>query len=150
MATAADWETDFAKAKTQAERQGRFLLVDFSGSDWCGWCKKLDREVFSQNDFKEYAKDNLMLVLIDFPRNEKRPAKEAEQNQALAREYKVRGYPTVLLLLPNGEEVARTGYQEGGAAQYIEHLKGLLSPYEDRLPTPAGGGRGTRGGGSRR
>jgi len=139
---AADWERDFAKAKAQAEREGKFILVDFSGSDWCGWCKKLDREVFSQNEFKKYAKESLILVLIDFPRGEKLPVKEAEQNQGMAQEYKVRGYPTVVLTLPSGEEVARTGYQEGGAEQYVEHLKGLLDPHQGKLPKPAAAGKG--------
>ena len=67
---AADgWETDFAKASAKAKAEGKHILIDFSGSDWCGWCIKLDKEVFSKKAFKSYAKENLILVLADFPRD---------------------------------------------------------------------------------
>jgi thioredoxin-related protein len=120
------WLTDFDKAKAQAKEQGRPILVDFSGSDWCGWCIKLDKEVFSQQEFKDFAKDNLVLLLLDFPRKKEMPAAEKAANEALSKTYKVRGFPTVLILDAEGQELGRTGYQPGGPKAYIEHLKGFL------------------------
>jgi thioredoxin-related protein len=98
----------------------------FSGSDWCGWCKKLDREVWAQPAFKDYAKDNVVLFLADFPRSKELDAKTAEQNKDLATTYSVEGFPTVLLVDSKGKELARTGYKPGGAEKYVEHLKGLI------------------------
>lgn len=117
------WLTDFEKAKQKAAEQGVPILADFSGSDWCGWCIKLDKEVFSTETFKEYAAENLVLFLADFPRGKEQSDSVKEQNQKLAEKYGVRGFPTVLLLDENGDVLARTGYQRGGAESYIEHLK---------------------------
>ncbi|MDI6774424.1 MAG: thioredoxin family protein [Verrucomicrobiota bacterium] len=97
-ADAADWETDFAKAATNASKSGMCMLLDFSGSDWCGWCIKLEEEVFSKKEFKEYAKKNLICVLVDFPRQKKLSKKLKDQNAALAKKYAIRGYPTVIIL----------------------------------------------------
>jgi thioredoxin-related protein len=120
------WETDMEVAKKRAKDEKKDILADFTGSDWCGWCIKLKKEVFDQPEFQEYAKKHLIMLELDFPHNKQLPAKEKEQNQKLAEEYKIEGYPTILLINSKGKEVARTGYQEGGPAKYVEHLKGLL------------------------
>ncbi len=122
-----DWLTDFDKAKAQAKELNRPILVDFSGSDWCGWCIKLDKEVFSKQEFKDYAKENLVLLLLDFPRKKALPEAEKKANDGLSTKYKVRGFPTVLLLDAEGKELARTGYMPGGPQAYIKHLKDLLA-----------------------
>lgn len=121
-----DWLTDFEKAKKEAAEKHRPILANFSGSDWCGWCRKLDKEVFSQKAFKDYAGDNLILFVADFPAKKEPSAELKRQNEALSKTYSVRGYPTVLLLTAEGKEIARTGYREGGAEAYVEHLKELL------------------------
>ena len=123
------WETDFEKAKAKAKQEGKFLLLDFSGSDWCHWCVKLDQEVFSQPAFKEYAAKQLVPVLLDFPMRKELPAALKAQNTALQKKYQIRGYPTVVLLDPDGKKVAQTGYKRGGAAKYVEHLEELLKPH---------------------
>lgn len=122
----AAWLIDFEEAKKQAAEKNLPILADFSGSDWCGWCIKLDKEVFSKDEFKAYAKENLILFLADFPSRKKLPADVKAQNDKLAKEYGIRGYPTVLLLDAKGKVLERTGYQKGGAAAYVEHIKGLL------------------------
>ena len=121
------WLTDFEAAKAQAKKDGLPILADFSGSDWCGWCIKLDKEVFSQTAFKDYAKDNLVLFLADFPRGGSQPTSEKQQNQQLAETYGVSGFPTVLLLNAEGEVLARTGYRRGGADAYAKHIADLLA-----------------------
>ena len=127
QAAGDDWQTDFKAALATAKAENKPVLVDFTGSDWCGWCIRLDKEVFSKQAFKDYAKESLVLLEIDFPRGiEQSPALEA-QNEALAAKYKVRGFPTILLLSGDGEVLGRTGYQKGGAEAYVAHLKELLN-----------------------
>jgi len=125
----AEWETDFTKASEKARRQGKYLLVDFSGSDWCGWCIRLKKEVFSQPEFQDYARNNLVCVRLDFPRRKPQAPALKKQNETLARKYNIRGFPTVLILAPNGETVGKTGYQPGGARAYVAHLRGIIGQH---------------------
>ena len=122
------WNTDFEKASAKARAEGKYMLVDFSGSDWCGWCIKLDDEVFSKETFKAYAKDNLVLMLADFPRDSSKQSAELKnQNKALSEKFGIRGFPTVIILDAEGEAVAKTGYQAGGPEAYVEHVKKLIA-----------------------
>lgn len=120
------WETDMEVAKKRAKDENKKILADFTGSDWCGWCIKLKKEVFDKPEFQEYAKKHLVMLEVDFPRQKKLPAIEKEQNEKLSTQFKVEGYPTIILMDATGKEVARTGYQEGGPEKYVQHLKGLL------------------------
>ncbi len=120
------WLTDFEAAKARAAELKRPILADFSGSDWCGWCIRLDREVFQTAIFQEFAAQNLVLFIADFPQKSPQPAGLKKQNEALAKRYGIQGFPTVLLLDATGREVARTGYQRGGPEAYIKHLQELL------------------------
>lgn len=120
------WETDFEHAKKRAKEEKKPMLLDFTGSDWCGWCVRLKKEVLATPEFEKYAKENLVLVEVDFPRNTPLPKEEKEQNDKLSQAYQINGFPTIVLLNSRGREVARTGYQEGGPEKYIEHLKTLL------------------------
>jgi thioredoxin-related protein len=122
-----DWLTDFEQAKKKAAEKNLPILVDFSGSDWCGWCIRLDKEVFSKPEFQKWAKENVVLFMADFPRNSKgQSEKVKQQNQELAAKYQVKGFPTVLLLNKDGEVVGRTGYQRGGPNAYVKHLENML------------------------
>jgi protein disulfide-isomerase len=120
------WLTSLEAAKAEAAKRQVPILVDFSGSDWCGWCIKLDKEVFSKEEFKAYAKTDLVLLLVDFPRKSKLPADIKKQNDLLAEKFEVQGFPTVLLLNAQGKELARTGYMPGGAEAYVKHVKSLV------------------------
>lgn len=121
------WLTDFTKAKADAKMGKKMILADFSGSDWCGWCIKLDKEVFAKSVFKKFAKKNLILLMVDFPRNKKKQSKYVQkQNAEMAKKYGVTGFPTVLLLDYNGKVIAKTGYRKGGPDGYIKHLKKLM------------------------
>ena len=121
-----EWMTDFAAAKIKAAAEQKPLLLDFTGSDWCGWCIKLDKEVFSQKAFKEFAADNLVLVELDFPRGKEQSEDLKAQNKALAEKYEIRGFPTILVLSPEGELIEKTGYQRGGPEAYVAHIKEIL------------------------
>ena len=120
------WMTDFNAALAKAKAEKKPLLVDFTGSDWCGWCIKLDKEVFSKDAFKTFANTELVLVEIDFPNRKKQSKALKAQNKELAKKYGIRGFPTILLLSPEGEVIGKTGYQAGGPEAYIAHLKEML------------------------
>jgi thioredoxin-related protein len=107
------WLTDAAKAQEQAKAEKKLVLLDFTGSDWCGWCIRLHKEVFSKPEFAEYAKKNLVLVEVDFPNKKKLSKEQQEANQALQKKYAVRGYPTIILLDGSGVKVGQLGYDAG-------------------------------------
>ena len=124
---ASHWGTDFEHAQKLASESGKYMLLDFTGSDWCGWCIRLKDEVFSKKSFLAYAKEKLVLVQVDFPRKKAQSKELKEQNQALASKYGIRGYPTIIILSPKGDFVQQTGYQAGGAEAYVEHLEELIA-----------------------
>ena len=121
-----EWGTDYEAALRKAKEENKHVLLDFSGSDWCGWCIKLDEEVFSKKPFKDYAATDLVLVLVDFPRGKKQSDELKKQNEKLAEKYRIRGFPTVILLDSEGKLVGRTGYQQGGPEKYVKHLQELV------------------------
>ncbi len=123
---ALEWETDFKKALSAAKASGKYIMLDFSGSDWCGWCIKLEKEVFSQDAFKDFAEKNLVCVLVDFPRKKMQTGEQKQQNRDLATKYGIRGYPTIIILSPDGEPVDMTGYLQGGSRNYVQHLNEII------------------------
>lgn len=120
------WNGNLEKAIEQAKKENKAVLVNFTGSDWCIWCKRLSTEVFQQKEFEAYAKDNLVLVMLDFPKDIQQSQQTKEYNNKLAQKYGIQGFPTILLIDGQGKLVAQTGYQPGGAAKYVEHLKSYL------------------------
>ncbi|HEY3663635.1 MAG TPA: thioredoxin family protein [Chthoniobacterales bacterium] len=121
----ANWMTDFAKAQAQAKAENKLLLLDFTGSDWCGWCQIMEKEVFSQPAFAEYAKKNLVLVRLDFPRAKPLADEVKAQNRALAQQFGVRGFPSIVMLTGDGKPLALLGYEPGGPEAFISELKQL-------------------------
>ncbi|MEN8192652.1 MAG: thioredoxin family protein [Bacteroidota bacterium] len=117
------WHTTVEKALAVAQKENKQVLVQFSGSDWCKWCIKLNDEVFHKPDFAAYAKDNLVLVNLDFPRSVPQSEEVKNYNRSVATKYGVRGFPTVLLMDKKGNVVRVTGYQPGGPKAYVEHIK---------------------------
>ena len=89
--------------------------MDFTGSDWCGWCKKLKAEVFDMPQFATWAGKRMVLLEVDFPERKPQSDAEKEQNQKLMTQYNIEGYPTIVVTDPSGKELARIGYAEGGA-----------------------------------
>jgi protein disulfide-isomerase len=120
------WMTDYKAALEKAKADRKHVLLDFTGSDWCPWCIRLEKEVFSQPEFKAYAATAFVLVKLDFPQRTPQPAALKAQNEALSRQYGIEGFPTILILNPDGNLVETTSYREGGATAYVEHLKGIL------------------------
>jgi thioredoxin-related protein len=119
------WLTDYRQAQQQAKANKKLLLLDFTGSDWCGWCIRLRREVFSQPEFQEYADKNLVLVEVDFPRGKEQTQDVRRQNQNLAMQYEVQGFPTIIVLNGEGKKVGELGYMPGGPSAFISELERL-------------------------
>lgn len=118
------WGEDYEKALSQAKAEKKLVLLDFTGSDWCGWCMKLDSEVFSKGEFKSFAKKNLELVELDYPRGKRLSKKVQEQNADLKKKYGISGYPTIVLLDSTGKETKRWG---GYSAKFFDELKAALA-----------------------
>ncbi|MCC6409490.1 MAG: thioredoxin family protein [Planctomycetes bacterium] len=120
----ANWIADYDKAVETAKAQKKDLFVDFTGSDWCIWCKRLDAEVFSKQEFLDAVQKDYVLVSLDFPNDEAIKAKvpNPARNDELSKKYEIQGFPTVLLMTVDGEVFAKTGYQAGGPVKYVESL----------------------------
>jgi len=117
------WLTDVLKAEAQAKAENKLVLLDFTGSDWCPWCIKLDKETLTQPEFAKYAAKNLVLVKVDFLRHTEQSADVKKANQALAKKYNVTGFPTEIALKPDGTVVmTQEGYLEGGPKALIAKL----------------------------
>jgi len=123
LAADSQWLTSVPNATAQAKKENKLVLLDFTGSDWCGWCKKLDAETFSKSAFTDYAKKNLVLVEVDFPAHKDQSAELKAANQALQAKYHVDGYPTLVVLKPDGTVAwQQTGYLAGGPEAMIAKL----------------------------
>ncbi len=125
---AAEWLTDLPKAQAKAKAENKMVLLDFTGSDWCGWCIKLHKEVFSQPEFADYAAKNLVLVELDFPHKKPQDAAQKAANRALAAKYKIEGYPTIIVLDGSGKQVGVTGYLPGGPKAFTAALDAMKKP----------------------
>lgn len=122
------WLTDLSQAKEQAKKEHKVILADFTGSDWCGFCIKQHKEVFSTSTFADYAKDNLVLLKVDFPHRKKLPEAQQKANDELGKRFKIRGYPTLIALDANGKELKRwVGYGGDGPKPLIKNLKAVKS-----------------------
>lgn len=121
-----NWLENLEEAQLLSEQTDKPIFVNFTGSDWCGWCFKLHDEVFSQKEFIDYASENLILLKLDFPRNIPQTDEIKAYNRNLAIKYEVQGFPTILLLDKNADEINRTGFQYGGAEKYVAHIIELL------------------------
>ncbi len=119
----ADWTTDFTRAQALAKTEHKLLLLDFTGSDWCGWCQVMEKEIFSQPAFEDYARKNLVLVRLDFPRAKPLSAEVKLQNRTLAQKFGIRGFPTIVMLDGDGKPLAQLGYVPGGPEAFISELK---------------------------
>jgi protein disulfide-isomerase len=122
-----EWLTDYSEALAESSRTNKPVVLFFTGSDWCGWCKKLEREVFGRGQFATLVSDKYIFVKLDSPRRSKISKSLEQQNTGLRAKYKVRGFPSVIIIDKNENIVASTGYREGGAEKYAEHLAQLTT-----------------------
>jgi thioredoxin-related protein len=130
LSTGSDqWQNNYDVAIAKATEENKPILLSFAGSDWCKPCIMLTREVFEDQKFKDYAAENLVLLQLDFPRLKKNLLSEEQtkHNEKLAAKYNKTGeFPLVVLINTKGEVIAKTGYQKGGADNFISYLKSVL------------------------
>ncbi len=110
-AQAGKWTMDYDAALKLAKEKNLPILINFTGSDWCGWCKLMDESVFAKKEWQEYAAEKLVLVTIDFPQDQSIvPQKWVARNEELSAKWGIKGYPTYVLLASDGaKEIARLG-----------------------------------------
>ena len=128
LAGSDGWSTDWKAAKAKSKAENKPILINLTGSDWCGWCIKIEKDVFSQKAFKDYAAKNLILMEADFPKKTKQPAALKKQNAALEKKYLNKGYPTVYLLDSEGKKLSEDlGELKANPEEYVAHLKKLIA-----------------------
>lgn len=124
VAWGGEWQTDFEAARSQAKKEGKPILMDFTGSDWCGWCIKMKKDTLDQKEFKEYAGKDLVLVQVDFPNKKKLSSEQKKANEALKSKYGVQGFPTYVLVDATGKELGRqVGYLQGGPSAFRSKIE---------------------------
>lgn len=104
-AWAAEWMTDLEAAKAKAAAENKAVLIDFTGSDWCGWCIRLRKQVLDTPAFESYAKDKFVLMEVDVPNNPKFDPELRKRNEQLCEQFSVDGFPTIMVITPQGEVV---------------------------------------------
>ena len=120
------WLTDVPKAEQQAKMDNKLVLLDFTGSDWCGPCKALEKDTFEQPEFADYAAKNLVLVQLDYPQHKEQSKELEDANAALTKKYDIEGFPTLIALKPDGTVAwKQVGYLEGGPKALIAKLDNL-------------------------
>ena len=126
VARGSEWQTDYEQALATAKAAKKCVLLNFTGSDWCGPCIQMERTAFSKPAFLDYAKQNLVLVAVDYPRLKELPEKVTKQNERLMHQYSIGGFPTVILLNPDGKSLGQLGgYAGEGPAEIIAWVEKL-------------------------
>lgn len=123
-----DWQTDLAKAHKLAKEGQKNIVLVFQGSDWCAPCIKLDREIWSTEEFQHLAKDKFVMLKADFPRRQKNklPSDQEEQNKELASRYNPKGYfPYVVVMEASGKVLGDAGYEKTTPKEYFQKLSSL-------------------------
>lgn len=125
-AAEGEWLTDFAKAQEKAKAEKKLVFLDFTGSDWCPPCKSLHNTVLTSAEFTKFAKDNLVLVEVDFPRSKPQSAELKAANRKLSDKFNIEGYPTIIVLDAAGKEIFReVGFGGTPAKDYVAKLAKL-------------------------
>lgn len=127
----SSWLTDYETAISEAKKNNKPVLADFTGSDWCKFCILLDSKVFNTKEFKNFAEKKVVLFKADFPSHKQLPENEKKQNEQLRNKFKITGFPTILLINPQTEEIlaTKTGYREDSATNYISELDNVVRKY---------------------
>jgi thioredoxin-related protein len=123
------WLTDFEAVKQQAQKENKAILMDFTGSDWCPPCKALKKNVLDKPGFEKFAGEKLVLMELDFPNDKSKVTKAvADSNAKLSKQFKIEGYPTIIVLDKDGKELGRmVGYDGETPADYIKKLEAFIA-----------------------
>lgn len=119
------WES-YTDAVSRAKKEGKYVCLFFTGSDWCIWCMKMQQQILSSSEFMQFANAELCMVEVDFP--QKKPIEDSlrQQNRQLKSQFDVTGFPTLVFINGNEEEVLRDGFRHGGGKAYVDQLRASL------------------------
>ncbi len=139
-ATMEGWEVDVNVAYELSKKSGKPIMANFTGSDWCGWCIKLKNEVFVKPEFKAWAKKNVILLELDFPRKKQIPEEIKQQNYGMQKAFAVTGYPTIWVFNLsksdsgqfNIDAIGKTGYVAGGPAKFQEGVDAMIKQHKEK------------------
>ncbi len=123
------WTTDYNQALKESKERSTPIVLFFTGSDWCGWCTKLEREVLDTPEFANTAADKLIFVKLDFPMNRSLNSTIAERNERLKKKFSIRSFPTILIIDSNQQPIGMTGYRSGGGQKYAQHLIKMVKEF---------------------
>lgn len=126
FAGGVNWSTDYQGALKESKETKKPIVLFFTGSDWCGWCKKLDKEAFQTEDFIGAAGKDFIFVELDYPMASTQSPAVKAQNDTLKSKYGINAYPTVILIDGNEKVLGKTGYQAGGGKAYADHLRSFV------------------------
>ncbi len=121
------WHESYEFARAESEKTGKPILADFTGSDWCQYCVKLKQEVFEKPEFEAWARDNVVLLELDYPRRVVQNPEIKQQNEMLKQEYGISSYPTVLLIDASGNQIGKLGYMNN-PTEWISAAEAQLYP----------------------
>lgn len=131
------WLTNYEQALDEAKKTSKPIILFFTGSDWCTWCNKLDKEVFESHEFADDAGNQYIFLKLDFPLYSALTPQLSGQNKQLQKKYDVRSFPTLVILDHTGQQqIGVTGYRAGGGGQYAAHLKKMVDnhkSYKEKL-----------------
>lgn len=125
-----NWMTNYEQAVNRAKTEKKPLLLFFTGSDWCGWCHKLENEALDTTDFADAVGDQFIFVMVDFPLKSPLEPKLTAQNKELQKRFDIKGYPTIVLLDDQQQLIGTTGYKPGGGKSYADHLKKMVGDFQ--------------------
>lgn len=129
-AAGINWKTNYDQAVAESKASSKPLVLFFTGSDWCGWCTKLDEEAFDTAEFADATRNKFIFVKLDYPLYSQQDSQLKAQNQQLKQRFNIRSYPTVILWdAQNNQQIGQTGYRPGGGKQYAAHLSQMLNDY---------------------
>jgi protein disulfide-isomerase len=117
------WHTDMQEALKQAQKEKKRVLLYYSGSDWCPWCKKAQEELLSTPQFQQYAARNLILLHVDFPRKKQLPEEQLKKNNLIKEKYALAGFPTFVVLTNEGGVLDVLNYKQGGPGPFLAELE---------------------------
>lgn len=123
------WLTNYDQAIKLSKQSSKPLLLFFTGSDWCGWCNKLEKEVLDTPEFIQSTQDKLIFVKLDYPMHSELSPEITSQNERLQEKFAVRSFPTIVILDPDQQPIGISGYRSGGGKQYAQHIMKMVSDY---------------------
>jgi thioredoxin-related protein len=137
VAFALEWKDNYQAALEKARAEQKYVFMLFTGSDWCPPCKALAAEILPKPEFMDFAKNNLVCLELDFPSKKKQALALRLLNETLSKFYKIEGYPTMILLRPDGSYLGTMMYRDNDVARFTERLKEIIEKDSKKSGAPA-------------